>query len=184
MRVERYLRFLLLPFTLPGSFGAGLEGAREMQMNKRNQDTAQSSRTPRQEFPSDTNSINGLPDETNEDWKSIWIRTGTVPNSIRDMPDHRLFVRFSNGIQIRPNDTVTTGLMLTPPELLWRTEPGSLYTILLVNTDIEDSLQGGRRSPGRKFVNWMISNVPLLDLDAGNVVFPYIPRRDRVVLAR
>ena len=31
--------------------------------------------------------------------------------------------------------------MLTPPELLWRTEPGSLYTILLVNTDIEDSLQ-------------------------------------------
>ena len=26
--------------------------------------------------------------------------------------------------------------MLTPPELLWRTEPGSLYTILLVNTDI------------------------------------------------
>ena len=31
--------------------------------------------------------------------------------------------------------------MLTPPELLWRTEPGSLYTVLLVNTDIEDSLQ-------------------------------------------
>ena len=40
-------------------FSAGLEVARDMQMNKRNQDTAQSSRTPRQEFPSDTNSING-----------------------------------------------------------------------------------------------------------------------------
>ena len=34
--------------------------------------------------------------------------------------------------------------MLTPPELLWRTEPGSLYTILLVNTDVEDSLQVNR----------------------------------------
>ena len=40
-------------------FSAGLEVARGMQMNKRNPDTAQSSRTPRQEFPSDTNSING-----------------------------------------------------------------------------------------------------------------------------
>jgi len=38
--------------------------------------------------------------------------------------------------------------MLTPPELLWRTEPGSLYTILLVNTDIEDSLQV-HNSPGQ-----------------------------------
>ena len=31
--------------------------------------------------------------------------------------------------------------MLSPPSVLWRTEPGSLYTLLLVNADIERSLQ-------------------------------------------
>ena len=35
---------------------------------------------------------------------------------------------------------------------------------------------GGRRRPARKFIHWMVANVPNVDLDAGNVVLPYIPR--------
>jgi len=120
--------------------------------------------------------IEGLPEETNVEWQSLWLKTGTVPECLPTTPDHRLFVRFSNGVQIRPNDTVTTGLMLSPPDVVWRTEPGGLYTILLVNADIDASLQpGGRRRPSRKFVHWMVANIPNVNLDAGNIVLPYIP---------
>merc|ERR550517_300478 len=65
--------------------------------------------------------------------------------------------------------------MLTPPSVLWRTEPGSLYTLLLLNADIEESFQEGRRSPPRKFVHWMLSNIAQNNLDAADVVLPYIP---------
>jgi hypothetical protein len=31
--------------------------------------------------------------------------------------------------------------MLSPPQLIWRTQPNFLYTLLLVNGDIEDALE-------------------------------------------
>ena len=63
-----------------------------MQMNKRNQDTAQSSRTPRQEFPSDTNSINGK-------WKWVFATNSNFlippPSELDDAKSAQLRLFFS-----------------------------------------------------------------------------------------
>ena len=45
------------------------------------------------------------------DWSSIWERTGTAPGVLDRAPERPLFVRFPSGIQVRPNDTITSGLV-------------------------------------------------------------------------
>merc|ERR1719215_1377758 len=120
----------------------------------------------------------GLPEEDTEDWNRIWVRTKVVPQYVPNLPTHRLFVRFSNGIELRPNDTITTGLMISKPTLLWPTDPVDLYTVLMVNADIDQSLKdngGGRRRGSRVFIHWMVSNVVEVDMDKGTTVLPYIP---------
>ena len=31
--------------------------------------------------------------------------------------------------------------MLSPPQIVWRTQPNFLYTLLLINGDVEDALE-------------------------------------------
>ena len=72
------------------------------------------------------------------------------------------------GISIRPNDTVTTGLLWQRPRLWWRTRPDSLYTVIIVDTGIA-ALQGAQ------YFHWAVVNIPELDLGAGAEVMEYIP---------
>jgi len=119
----------------------------------------------------------GLPEESTEDWNRIWLRTKVVPNYVSNFPTNKLYVRFNNGIELRPNDTVTTGLMVSKPTLLWPTDPVDLYTVIMINADIDQSLKdnGGGRRGKRVFVHWMVSNVVEVDMDNGTTVLPYIP---------
>ena len=84
------------------------------------------------------------------------------------MPPGKLLVDYPRGISIRPNDTVTTGLLWTRPRLWWRTRPGSLYTVIIVDTGIA-ALQGAQ------YFHWAVVNIPELDLGAGAEVMEYIP---------
>jgi hypothetical protein len=36
--------------------------------------------------------------------------------------------------------------MLSPPQLIWRTQPNFLYTLFLLNGDIEDAVEVGGKS--------------------------------------
>lgn len=116
-----------------------------------------------------------LPQESKSVWDSIWTGTGTVPLHLPRLPDDKLFLTFSGNIQIRPNDTVTTGLLLSPPLLSWSTTPQSLYTVLLVNVDTAQTgltLQLGRRT---LFVHWLVVNTPGMSVKLGTPIFRYIP---------
>lgn len=48
-----------------------------------------------------------------EDWNQIWEQTGTVPDKVPGFPDDRMMVRFPSGVMVRPNDTLTSGLVIT-----------------------------------------------------------------------
>ena len=63
---------------------------------------------------------------------------------------------------------MTTGLLWQRPRLWWRTRPGSLYTVIIVDTGIA-ALQGAQ------YFHWAIVNIPELDLGAGAEVMEYIP---------
>ena len=39
------------------------------------------------------------------------------------------------------------------PSLLWRTEPGALYTVMMVDEGIE-------RLEGKQYIHWLVENVP------------------------
>ena len=43
--------------------------------------------------------------------------------------------------------------MFQRPVLRWPTEPGALYTVVMVDEGIE-------RLQGRQFIHWMVENVP------------------------
>ena len=87
---------------------------------------------------------------------------------ISQVPPGKLLVDYPLGISIRPNDTVTTGLLWQRPRLWWRTRPGSLYTVIIVDTGIA-ALQGAQ------YFHWAVVNIPELDLGAGAEVMEYIP---------
>ena len=87
---------------------------------------------------------------------------------ISQVPPGKLLVDYPHGISIRPNDTVTTGLLFQRPRLWWRTKPGRLYTVIIVDTGIA-ALQGAQ------YFHWSVVNIPELDLGAGAEVMEYIP---------
>ena len=39
------------------------------------------------------------------------------------------------------------------PSLLWRTEPGALYTVMMVDEGIE-------RLEGKQYIHWLVENIP------------------------
>ena len=89
-------------------------------------------------------------------------------NEIVQVPPGKLLIDYPRGISIRPNDTLTTGLLWQRPRLWWRTRPGSLYTVIIVDTGIA-ALQGAQ------YFHWAVVNIPELDLGAGAEVMEYIP---------
>lgn len=46
-----------------------------------------------------------------QDWDRIWESTGTVSEKLGRVPEGQLFVTYPYGVQIRPNDSITTGLV-------------------------------------------------------------------------
>jgi hypothetical protein len=46
-----------------------------------------------------------------DEWRRLWEATGTAPGRLPQAPRERLQVRFPAGVTIRPNDTVTNGLV-------------------------------------------------------------------------
>ena len=51
--------------------------------------------------------------QQDSDFSSLWTETATVPQTVPAVPREMLGVRYPSGVTIRPNDTVTTGLVST-----------------------------------------------------------------------
>jgi len=60
----------------------------------------------------DVNAFQRLQRLSDDDaWRRLWQITNTVPGRLQQVPEGRLQVRFPAGVSIRPNDTVTNGLV-------------------------------------------------------------------------
>jgi hypothetical protein len=104
------------------------------------------------------------------DWNSLWTAGGMVPDKVPAFPDSKLNVVFSSGVTITPNDSVTTDKLLELPKATWATEPGALYTFLIVDVDVV--LLSGKAV---NFIHFLATNIPGDDVAAGTQNFGYIP---------
>jgi len=89
---------------------------------------------------------------SNSYFSNMWTATGEVPNKLPQVPPQPLYMRY-NSKTVFPNDTFTTEDMLNIPDMKWRTERGSLYTIIMVDFGI-------KRLGGQKYFHWLVANVP------------------------
>ena len=69
--------------------------------------------------------------------------------------------RFTPGV----GDTMLTGQMEDRPEVMWTSQPGQLYTIMILDEGIScegvtDCAPLRRNLSGKQYVHWLVTNVP------------------------
>ena len=89
---------------------------------------------------------------SSEYFSQKWTATKEVPDKLSQIPPQPLYMMY-NRKTVFPNDTITTDDMLARPNMKWRVEKGSLYTIIMVDFGIE-------RLGGKQYFHWLVANVP------------------------
>merc|ERR1719347_428824 len=112
--------------------------------------------------------LNDFPQLPDDFLKGLWKQSDVVPELLEEAPPDILDVSFLYGTEVRPNTTLTTGLMYGRPKLIWPADPNAFYTILLVDNGIE-------RLQGAQFIHWMVVNVPGNEIEKGVEVIDYLP---------
>eukprot|EP00092_Neocalanus_flemingeri_P005668 GFUD01006106.1.p1 GENE.GFUD01006106.1~~GFUD01006106.1.p1 ORF type:complete len:527 (-),score=118.65 GFUD01006106.1:49-1629(-) len=97
-------------------------------------------------------------------WDNLWAGIGDYDGEV---PTQQLGVQFAYGYTVRPNDTVTAGLLSHRPHLTWPADPNSLYTVMIVDNGIERLLP-------QQFIHWMVVNIPGSNVQLGSEVMDYI----------
>ena len=75
-----------------------------------------------------------------------------VPSKLASVPGQAASIRwprFSPGV----GDTMLTGQMEDRPEVMWTSQPGELYTIMILD-------EGISFLNGKQYVHWLVTNVP------------------------
>ena len=89
---------------------------------------------------------------TNSYYSEKWTSTGEVPGKLAEVPPAPLYMRY-NRKPVFPNDIVVNEDMNQRPTFKWTSEPGALYTIMIIDFGIE-------RFMGDQYFHWMVANVP------------------------
>ena len=97
-------------------------------------------------------------------WKKAWQEVG---NLVPDAPSSKLIVKWPNNGKIEPNASTSVGLMTERPNLQWKTEPGALYTVMVLDAGIKRVLP-------QVFFHWMVANIPGNSVKRGNEVMEYV----------
>ena len=98
------------------------------------------------------------------EWFQQWERVrDVVPNA----PPQKLFVEWPNNVRVQPNDTISTGLSVERPRLVWGAETGSLYTVLFFDGWSDRVLP-------KTAMFWIVTNIPGNSVDNGNEVMSYV----------
>ena len=75
-----------------------------------------------------------------------------VPSKLASVPGQAASIRwprFSPGV----GDTMLTGQMEDRPEVMWTSQPGELYTVMVLD-------EGISFLNGKQYVHWLVTNVP------------------------
>ena len=98
------------------------------------------------------------------EWFQEWERVrDVVPNA----PPQKVFVEWPNNVRVQPNDTISTGLSVERPRLVWGAEPGTLYTVLFFDGWSDRVLP-------KTIMFWVVTNIVGNAVDQGNEVIEYM----------
>jgi len=98
-------------------------------------------------------------------WESLW---GGLPFYTGEIPSQELKVEFPFGYTVKTNDSTSLGLVTNRPRLSWPADPTALYTVMLVDSEIECILP-------QQYIFWMVTNIPGSNVDLGTEVMDYVP---------
>merc|ERR1711963_1031615 len=101
----------------------------------------------------------------NPGWLSAWEEVDQV---VGEAPPQRLMINWANNVEIvEPNATTSVGLMTNGPRLTWPSEPGALYTVMVIDAGIQRVLP-------KVYMHWMVANIPGNSVELGNEVMEYV----------
>merc|ERR1712088_70679 len=101
----------------------------------------------------------------NPGWLSAWEEVDQV---VGEAPPQRLMINWANNVEIvEPNATTSVGLMTNRPRLTWPSEPGALYTVMVIDAGIQRVLP-------KVYMHWMVTNIPGNSVELGNGVMEYV----------
>merc|ERR1712209_82132 len=101
----------------------------------------------------------------NPGWSSAWEEVDQV---VGEAPPQRLMINWANNVEIvEPNATTSVGLMTNRPRLTWPSEPGALYTVMVIDAGIQRVLP-------KVYMHWMVANIPGNSVELGNEVMEYV----------
>ena len=116
--------------------------------------------------------------EVSPEWAQQWEQVNdVVPNP----PPQKLFVEWPNNVRVEPNATISTGLSLGRPRLVWDAEPGALYTVMFFDGWSDKVLP-------KTNMFWVVTNIVGNAVDKGNEVMDYMtpfaiaPQEDGTIL--
>merc|ERR1719219_2142809 len=102
--------------------------------------------------------------EVSPEWAQQWEQVAdVVPNP----PPHKVFVEWPNNVRVEPNATISTGLNLGRPRLIWDAEPGALYTVMILDGWSDRVLP-------KTIMFWVVTNIAGNAVDQGNEVIEYL----------
>ena len=102
--------------------------------------------------------------EVSPEWAQQWKHVAdVVPNA----PPQKVFVEWPNQVRVEPNATISTGLNLGRPRLIWDAEPGALYTVMILDGWSDRVLP-------KTILFWVVTNIVGNAVDQGNEVIEYL----------
>merc|ERR1712156_971701 len=104
-------------------------------------------------------------DDPTEEWLQQWQQVADV---VPQAPPQKLFVEWPNNVRVQPNQTISTGLSIQRPRLVWGSEPGTLYTIMFFDG------WSDRVIPEGTAMFWIVTNIPGNSIKDGNEVVEYL----------
>merc|ERR1712012_1270526 len=106
------------------------------------------------------------------EWKygdaEMWAQVPEIAALVSSAPPSKVFVEWPSNIRVDLNDSVGVGRMQERTRLVWPTEKGALYSVIIVDVNIERVLPKG-------FFHWAVINIPGNRIDDGNEVMEYVP---------
>jgi len=93
-----------------------------------------------------------------------------VPDVIDSVPPKSIQVTYENGKEVNQGNELTPTQVQNQPQVKFDTDPGSLYTLTMIDPDAPS-----RANPEfREILHWMVVNISGNDLNSGTTISGYI----------
>ncbi|KAJ6220731.1 hypothetical protein RDWZM_006543 [Blomia tropicalis] len=95
-----------------------------------------------------------------------------VPDVLEDVSEETVLIEYGHNVQVElGNELFPRDTKDAPINVSWPTEPGSLYTLVMVDPDAPSREE--RHKLGQ-VIHWLVCNIPGTDLSLGETYFEYL----------